>query len=406
MKNLFKSAGLILTILMFSGSTSFAEGVPKGFTIKVTVKGKVNGRKVYLWLKDEGRKPLDSTVVKNNTFQFKGRTDGPRLYKIRMDKDAKNESERFGFVIPVFVENKNIRVTVQLDGTLTELQYTYTGGFGYHKIKVEGSPVHDQFMKYIDGFEPLKKVYRNAFDAYISYLNSRKRKALISEGIRLTNRIDSTKNNLTDYVKTYIRENNTSPVAIHAAEENISSFSVKEIEELLSTLSPVLLASANGKSFVERANIIKRTAVGAKFVDFEFKDKDGNSVKLSDHLGKGKYVLLEFWASWCHPCRADIPHLKEVYELYHPAGFEVISVSMDDKKDNWLKALADEKMSWLQVSDLKAFAGDFSKIYNFNGIPTCVLVGPDGDIVTRNMRGRWMDQKLIEFYGNKFGDKF
>lgn len=92
--------------------------------------------------------------------------------------------------------------------------------------------------------------------------------------------------------------------------------------------------------------------------------------------------------------------------MYHPAGFEVISISMDDSKEKWLKAVDEEKMKWLQVSDLKAFTGELSKLYNFNGIPTCVLVGPDGQIVTRNMRGSWMDKKLIELYGNKFANKF
>jgi hypothetical protein len=79
---------------------------------------------------------------------------------------------------------------------------------------------------------------------------------------------------------------------------------------------------------------------------------------------------------------------------------------MDDDKAKWLKAIKDEKMSWLQVSDLKAFKGNLSKLYNFNGIPTCVLIDPTGNIVTRNMRGSWMDKKLIDLYGNKFGDKF
>jgi hypothetical protein len=98
--------------------------------------------------------------------------------------------------------------------------------------------------------------------------------------------------------------------------------------------------------------------------------------------------------------------LKEIYELYHPTGFEIIGISMDSNKGSWLTAVADEQMPWLQASNLEAFNGDLDKVYNFNGIPACVLVGPDGTIVDRNMRGSWMDRKLIELYGNKFGDKY
>src|SRR5699024_299911 len=139
-----------------------------------------------------------------------------------------------------------------------------------------------------------------------------------------------------------------------------------------------------------------------KFPNLTLKNPEGNTIKLSDYVGKGKYVLLNFWASWCGPCRADIPHLQEVYNLYHPEGFEIISISMDENKDDWLEALDEEQMKWLQISNLKGFEDSVSKLYNFRGIPTDILVGPEGYIITRNMRGSWMDKKLIELYGNKF----
>ena len=152
----------------------------------------------------------------------------------------------------------------------------------------------------------------------------------------------------------------------------MSAYTVDEINALWASFSPEIRNSAAGKDLQEAVAKTVKTAVGSQYADFAFEDKDGKPVKLSDHVGKGKYVLLEFWASWCGPCRADIPHLKEVYDLYHPAGFEVISISMDDSKDKWLQAVEEEKMKWLQVSDLKAFQGELSKLYNFNGIPTCV----------------------------------
>lgn len=376
-----------------------------GFSISGTVTGATEGQKVYLRAEETPGKAQDSTIVKNGVFEFKGSVPYPQFYTLVFNKLPK---QRFGSAIPLFVENKKISVSAPLDSNMTELELNYMGGYPYDKVKVKGSTAHELFMKYTSGYEPLKKLNSTAFDDYINYLNpgKDKQKGPISEGIKLVEAIDVTKASLLSYVRNFIKQNNAHPVALYVAKKNIGSFTAKEIDETLTSLSSELKASVGGKSLIEKATVVKKTAVGSKFVDFAFNDKDGNPVKLSDHVGKGKYVLLEFWASWCGPCRADIPHLKEAYELYHPAGFDVISISMDDDKTKWLKAIADEQMTWLQVSDLKAFAGDFSKIYNFNGIPTCVLVGPEGEIVTRNMRGLWMDKKLIDLYGNKFGDKF
>lgn len=377
-----------------------------GFTISGNVTGAADGRKVYLRADDDAYgKFRDSTVLKNGAFQFKGNIAYPQLFSIVFGREPK---QRFSAVLPLFVENKKISISAPLDSNLTELELNYAGGYPFEKVKVKGSASHDLFMKFNAGYEPLKKSNSQAFDAYIKYLNpgKDKQKGPISEGIKLVEGVDVAKAGLLSYVRNFIKENNASAVALYVAKKNIGSFTAKEIDQVLASLSSELKASAGGKSLIEKAAVVKKTAVGSKFADFAFNDKDGNPVKLSDHVGKGKYTLLEFWASWCGPCRADIPHLKEAYELYHPAGFEVISISMDDDKAKWLKAIADEQMSWMQVSDLKAFTGDFSKIYNFNGIPTCVLVGPDGEIITRNMRGLWMDKKLIELYGNKFGAKF
>ena len=400
-----KKIGLFCFLLLLAIGHQAQSQQTGRYTLNVSVPKSADGKKVYLRSDDGIGKPLDSATVKNGSFSFTGSVPYPKYLTMVFSKVDK---QRFAHAIPVFVENKNINVSANLDSNATELEVLYAGGFPYDKIKVTGSPSHDLFLKYSTGYEPLKSANSKAFDAYIAYLNpgKDKEKGPISEGIKLVEGIDASRAKATTYVKSFIKNNNSSPVALHVAQKNIGSFTAKEIDETLALLSPALMSSVGGKSLAEKAGSVKKTAVGSKFVDFAFNDKDGNPVKLSDHVGKGKYTLLEFWASWCGPCRADIPHLKEAYELYHPAGFEVISISMDDDKDKWLKAIAEENMTWLQVSDLKAFKGDFSKIYNFNGIPTCVLVGPDGEIITRNMRGLWMDKKLIDLYGNKFGAKF
>jgi thiol-disulfide isomerase/thioredoxin len=377
------------------------------YTISVSLKGDAEGKKVYLKSAENPSKPLDSTFVKNNSIEFKGTIAYPQLCMVVIDIPS-SINGMFKTAIPVFLENSAIKIDAELDTKGTELELLYTNAYPYEKVKVTGSAVNDLYMSYINGRVQYKSGSEKAFNDYVAYLNPEKgkQKESISKGIALVEKIDASDAKLAEWVKQFIKNNNTSPVALFAAKKNISLLSASEIENVVTELSPALKSSPAGVNFMAFATTAKETAAGAKFVDFDFHDVEGKPVKLSDHLGKGKYVLIDFWASWCHPCRADIPHLKEAYEIYHPAGFEVISVSMDDKTENWLKAVEEEKMNWLQLSDLKAFQGDLSKIYNFNGIPTCVLVGPDGTIITRNMRGLWMDKKLIELYGNKFGANY
>lgn len=185
--------------------------------------------------------------------------------------------------------------------------------------------------------------------------------------------------------------------------QNLNYFpSVEDIDSVIALISKDLLEMEGVSSFTDKVGKIKKSAVGAKFTDHEAYTPDGKKVKFSDYLGKGKYVMIDFWASWCGPCRGELPHLKKVYEIYNHDGFEVIGVSIDTDKEAWLKGLEEEQLPWPQMNDPEAFAGGLTEKYNFDGIPTCILISPDGTILDRDLRGSRMDKKLIELYGDKF----
>lgn len=139
-------------------------------------------------------------------------------------------------------------------------------------------------------------------------------------------------------------------------------------------------------------------APGAEAPDIVLPNPDGKEIALSTL--RGKYVLIDFWASWCKPCRMENPNVVRMYKKYSKDKFEIYGVSLDQKRENWLKAIQDDKLTWLQVSDLKYWNSAAAKLYNITSIPHTVLVGPDGKIVATNLRGPSLENKLEELFGH------
>ena len=147
------------------------------------------------------------------------------------------------------------------------------------------------------------------------------------------------------------------------------------------------------KSNVEK---MKATAVGQKFTDFEMQTPDGKPVKLSDYAGKGKVVLVDFWASWCGPCRREMPNLVEAYKQYKGKNFEIVGVSLDQDGEAWKKAIKDLGITWPQMSDLKYWDCEGARLYAVSSIPHTVLIDGEGTIIARGLHGEGLQEKLAE----------
>jgi peroxiredoxin len=162
-----------------------------------------------------------------------------------------------------------------------------------------------------------------------------------------------------------------------------------------------IIADAPANAFtdrlVERRDILAATAVGQPAPDFSQAQADGPPFSLSSL--KGKLVLIDFWASWCGPCRAENPNVVKVYNKYHEKGFEILGVSLDDNRENWLKAIEDDGLTWNHVSDLKGWGNVVAGQYGVRSIPHTVLVGPDVVIIAKNLRGEALEAKIAEILG-------
>ncbi|RYE20086.1 MAG: TlpA family protein disulfide reductase, partial [Sphingobacteriales bacterium] len=168
---------------------------------------------------------------------------------------------------------------------------------------------------------------------------------------------------------------------------------------LFSKLSKDLHTTNAGVEFQKRLDALSTVAIGAAAPDFMQPDTSGIPVKLSSF--KGKYVLLDFWASWCAPCRNENPNMVKVYNSFKDKNFTILSVSLDQpgRKDLWLKAVHDDGLVWTQVSDLKFMANDAALLYNIRAIPQNFLVDPAGKIIAKNIFGDELEKKLSEVLG-------
>ena|GEM_PF-3256460 len=199
------------------------------------------------------------------------------------------------------------------------------------------------------------------------------------------------------YQWNYILKHPGSPIAFDMANNYFLGFfvdrTVPQIDTLICTFSNDRKGTARYDKFKKAAEKAKKTAIGTHYQDFEFDTPKGNKVKLSSLIPEGKYVMLEFWASWCGPCRGEIPHLREVNKN-KSNNFEIISISLDEDKATWKKAMSEEKMVWTQLNDPSGFEGEIAKAYNILGIPYSLLLDTTGHIIQVNTRGAALDVAL------------
>lgn len=371
---------------------------PTSYTIHGEIAGDANGKQVFLF-PIVGEVAMDSTTIEDNKFSFTGTMDAPDRVRVVIDANPEDKKgNKRGFKQSYFyLENGDIQYIAHIDSMPSLF---YNPNVKSVSPVIKGSKSQDLHESYMTSVKELNTKFRSLDQEYLIEYHqpAMDGEFNVERGIELQKQINEVSAQLGKEKMNFIRANADSRVALDMGasyfQDIFSSLTVNEVDELLEILRPSWGGTEEFADLEEMAQHAKKIAIGSKYTDVNLLNKDGDSVKLSDYIHPDKYTLVEFWATWCGPCRAEIPHLKHVYEEFKDKNFDIINVSFDDNTEEWHKTLKEEGMTWTQLIDPQHFEGEAAKAYRIMGIPYSILLDPDGIIIGTDMRGAKLDLAL------------
>jgi peroxiredoxin len=368
MKRLLSS---IIVIALLISVVSCSEKKTDGYSIDGTITGMDTGW-VFLKKREEGKTiTADSTQIKDGKFAFTGKIDLPTLYYLKL--------QNVEGAYPFFIENAAITMKVAADSI--------------DKSVVSGSVAQDTYA----AFQKEENVYSAKMEElYGQYMDAKQANDTVAVK-NIETIYDSVQKAQSDFTKDYILKNGKSVVSAYLAISNAYAYTLDDLKAINKAMDPSIANSDYVKKLAERETILASVQVGQPAPDFTMNDTLGNPVSLSSF--KGQVVLVDFWASWCGPCRAENPNVVAAYKKFNSKGFTVFGVSLDDNKEKWMEAIAKDGLTWKHVSDLVGWSNAAAKQYGVMSIPASFLLDKEGKIVASNLRGEDLMKKLEEVLG-------
>lgn len=340
---------------------------------------------VYISYRNGDNAVNDSLHPANGSFTYKGKIAEPVLATVRVRyAKAEGDSRPKMEMISLFLEPGKISLTAK---------------DSLKNNTVKGSDAHADYLKLAESQKSYSSSLEQLYQEW-SRLGKEKNK----EGQSLVElRIDSIDKVMKEAVfRRFVDERPNSPVALYAVKQYAGyDIDAEKVAPLFEALPNKTRSWPSAIAFQEQIEIAKKTGIGKFAMDFTQNDTLGMPVSLSQF--RGKYVLVDFWASWCGPCRVENPNVVKVFHQYKDKGFTVLGVSLDrpNAKDKWLKAIHDDGLAWTQVSDLKFWDNEVAKLYGIRAIPQNLLIDPQGKIIAKNLRGMELEQYLAKTFGEK-----
>ena len=361
---------LITTVIIACNSK------PEGYELTGDLRGDIeNGTQVFLKKIGPNNQPVevDTAVVENGKFVFVGTQAVPERHLIFIDKLQGYTS--------IILENGEIAYSAQRDS------------LGFAEIK--GTPQNDFFANYMSRSRDISKKAQSISED-MQAADEATRDALSDE-------MNELQEEYKNFEVNYIKDNPSALISVLLMDRAIASKQMThaELQSMYDGFTPEIKETSAAKKvseqlqeLKEREEKSKNTEVGSKAPEFTAPNPDGQQIALKEVLGK--VTLVDFWAAWCRPCRAENPNVVSVYKKYHDKGLNILGVSLDRKAEDWKKAIADDGLTWHHVSHVQYFNDPIAKLYNVDAIPAAFLLDANGVIIAKNLRGPALEAKVAE----------
>ncbi len=365
---------LIVAAVLFSPAAALFAQEKKGHKVPFHIEGSVARQeqpaKFYLRYRIDGKTITDSAVTTDGKFSFDGKVPEPQIAQLVTAAPGKKEATS------LFLGKGTTKVAI------TDV---------FLKGTAEGTKEQDAFNQ----LNALTKPFSKEMDDLIrDYRKAAEAKDEAAQK-KAETRMDEVDASRTAVIRKYLTDNPSTPIGMYLLNQVAGyELNATDIEPIFKSLPKKIRRYPSGKQFAERLEIAKKLTVGNPAIEFSQNDASGKPVSLSSF--RGKYVLVDFWASWCGPCRAENPNVVKAYNKYKDKGFTILGVSFDEKKEKWEQAIQQDGLAWTHVSDLKGWSNEVGKLYGIRAIPQNVLLDPQGKIVAKNLRAEALDAKLAE----------